>query len=258
MLKISVITAVFNRINSIPLAVDSIRSQSYSNIESIFIDGLSTDGTAEFLKANLRGSDVFMSEPDEGIYDAINKGIRHSSGEIIGLLHSDDVYASDFILAEVASEFADPNLDAVYADAIFVKRGKPNNIVRHYRSDRFSLNSLPWGWMPAHTTIFFRREVFKRFGLYKTDFKIAADIDFVARVFGSENFKSVYVPKVWVKMCTGGVSTSGLRNTILLNREVVRALRENGVRTNIAQIYSKYPLKLIEFLAGVFPGKRKL
>jgi len=198
---------------------------------------------------------VFISERDNGIYDAINKGINLSSGDVIGVLHSDDVFASNSVLSEVAAAFSDPNLDAIYADAIFFKNGKPNTIVRHYRSDRFSLKMLSWGWMPAHTTIFFRRTVFERFGLYKTDYKIAADIDFIARVFSSEHFKSIYLPKVWVKMRTGGVSTGGLRNTILLNREVLRALRENGVKTSMAQILSKYPLKLIEFLSRVFPRK---
>jgi hypothetical protein len=155
----------------------------------------------------------------------------------------------------VVAEFSNPNLDAVYADANFYRHGEPNSVVRRYRSDRFSPETLAWGWMPAHTTIFFRRNVFERFGLYKTDYKIAADIDFVARVFRSQNFRSMYVPKVWVKMRTGGISTGGLRNTILLNSEVLRALRENGIKTNMVQILSKYPLKLIEFLDGVFPSK---
>jgi len=254
-MKISIITAVYNRKDIISKAIDSVRTQTYSNIEHLIIDGASTDGSLEIIKEIMVPGTTLISEPDYGIYDAINKGIKNSTGEVIGLLHSDDIYASNSVLAQVALEFSDPNLDAAYADAIFHGHGKPNNIVRHYRSDRFSLKTLAWGWMPAHTTIFFRRTVFERFGLYKTDYKIAGDIDFVARVFRSENFRSIYVPKVWVKMCTGGISTGGLRNTILLNREVLRALRENGVKTNMAKILSKYPLKLLEYLVGIFPSK---
>lgn len=254
-LKVSIITAVFNRVETISDALVSVQNQSYKNIEHVIVDGGSTDGTINRIQELLRDNYMFISEPDDGIYDAINKGIKCSTGEIIGILHSDDVYASDSILAQVAMEFLNPNLDAVYADANFFRHGKPNTIFRHYRSDRFSLKNLAWGWMPAHTTIFFRRTVFERFGLYKTNYKIAADIDFVARVFRSENFRSIYVPKVWVKMRIGGISTGGLRNTILLNREVLHALRENGVKTNMVKILSKYPLKLLEFLVGVFPKK---
>ena len=254
-MKISIITAVYNRRNTILDAINSVRSQTYSNVEHLIIDGASTDGSLEIIKEAMVPGTTLISEHDHGIYDAINKGIKHSSGDVIGLLHSDDIYASNSVLAQVASEFSDPNLDAAYADAIFYRGSNPDNIIRHYRSDRFSHKTLAWGWMPAHTAIFFRRRVFEKFGVYKTDYKIAADIDFIARVFGSGSFKSVYLPKVWVKMRIGGISTGGLGNTILLNREVLRALRDNGVKTNMVKVLSKYPLKLLEFLCRMFPKK---
>jgi len=247
-MKISVVTAVYNRKNTIKDAIHSIQNQTYLNIEHIIVDGGSTDGTVDILREGIIPSMSFVTEPDNGIYDAINKGIRRSTGEIIGLLHSDDIYASDSVLAQVAAEFSDQKLDAVYADANFFRHGNPANIVRTYRSDRFSAATLAWGWMPAHTTIFFRRRVFERFGLYKTDYKIAADMEFIARVFRSEDFRAKYIKKVWVKMRIGGVSTGGWRNTILLNQEVLRALQENGIKTNILKIFTKYPLKLFEFL----------
>lgn len=256
-MKISIITAVYNRKGTILDTIHSIQSQTYSGIEHLIIDGDSNDGTLEVVKECMSPNMFLVSEPDSGIYDAINKGIIHSTGDVIGLLHSDDMYVSDSVIAQVAMEFSDSNLDAIYADAIFFRDGEPDSITRYFRSDRFSLDTLAWGWLPAHTTIFFRRRVFEQFGLYKTDYKIAADVDFIARVFRSKNFRAKYIPKVWVKMRIGGISTGGWRNTILLNREVLRALRENGIKTNMAQILSKYPLKLLEFLDSRDSKKHK-
>ena len=246
-LKVSIITAVFNRRDTIKNCIDSIQNQTYSDIEHVIIDGGSTDGTIEVVKNSFYSDTIFISEIDNGLYDAINKGIRASTGSIIGLLHSDDVFASEAIVSQVVSEFSDSDLDAVYADANFFKNGDTTKVVRRFRSDRFSLKTLPWGWMPAHTTIFFRRSVFERFGVYRHDYKIAADMDFVARVFSSQNFKSKYIQDVWINMAIGGVSTGGVRNTLMLNREVLRALRENGIQTNIIKLLSKYPLKILEY-----------
>ena len=246
-MKVSIITAVFNRRDTIKNCIDSIQNQTYSDIEHVIIDGGSTDGTIEVIENSTYSDTIFISEHDNGLYDAINKGIRTSTGSIIGLLHSDDVFASEAIVSQVVSEFSDSDLDAVYADANFFKNGDATNIVRRFRSDRFSLKTLSWGWMPAHTTIFLHRRVFERFGVYKHDYKIAADMDFVARVFSSKDFKSKYIQEVWINMAIGGVSTGGIRNTLMLNREVLRALRENGIQTNIIKLLSKYPLKILEY-----------
>ena len=246
-MKVSIITAVFNRKDTIQNCIHSIQSQKYPDIEHVIVDGGSTDGTIEAVKSSSYTGGLFLSEPDNGLYDAINKGIRISSGSVIGLLHSDDVFSSETVISQVVSEFSDPYLDAVYADAIFFKSSNPNKIIRRYRSDRFSLKTLPWGWMPAHTTIFFHRRVFERFGVYNNDYKIASDMDFIARVFNSKDFKSKYIPRIWVNMSIGGVSTGGIRNTIILNKEVLRALRDNGIQTNIIKLLSKYPLKIFEY-----------
>lgn len=251
-MKISVITATYNRKNTILKAIKSIRSQTYPNVEHLIIDGASTDGSLEVIKEYITSETVLISEPDFGIYDALNKGIMRSTGDIIGVLHSDDIYASNHVLEKVAAEFSDVNLDAVFADAEFFSNGDPDNIVRRYRSNRFNKKKLSWGWMPAHTTIFFRRRVFDLFGLYKTDYKIAADMDYVARVFTSKGFRSIYVPSVWVKMQIGGASTGGIRSTILLNREVLRALRENGIKTSLVKILLRYFVKIFEFSVGNF------
>ncbi len=246
-LKVSIITCVYNRESTILDSICSVNSQTYPSIEHILIDGGSTDATLEIVQKHFNSRMVLASESDFGIYDAINKGILKSTGDIVGLLHSDDTYASNYTIAEIAQEFSNPELDVVYGDVAFFRHGKDKKIHRHYRSDRFSPQMLSRGWMPAHTGLFVRRRIFEKYGLYKTNYKIAADMDFVARIFKLGNLQAKYIPKILVHMRTGGVSTGGLKNTILLNREVLRALRENGINTNIFKILSKYPLKFIEF-----------
>ena len=247
-MKISVITVVHNRESTIADSMQSIKSQLYQNIEHIVIDGASTDDTLAIVEKNKSSHMVLISEKDDGIYDAINKGILHSTGDVIGLLHSDDVYSSDSILGEIALEFTNPDLDMIYGDSIYVSTKNSNKIIRRFRSKRFSKAALSWGWMPAHTTVFFRRRVFEEYGLYKTDYKIAADIEFIARVFNRGSIRFKYLPKILVVMSMGGVSTASWKNTVLLNKEVVHALRSNGISTNLAKILLKYPFKILEFL----------
>jgi glycosyltransferase involved in cell wall biosynthesis len=247
-MKISVITAVYNRASTIARTIDSVASQSYSDVEHIIINGSSSDGTLDVIEQNRNPRMVVHSEPDKGIYDALNKGIERATGDVIGVLHSDDLFAGPGVLTKVAQLFDDQSLDAVYADAAFFNPGKLGKLVRRYDSSRFAPEKIARGWMPAHTTLFLRRGVFERFGLYRIDYKIAADFEFVARTFGSGALKAVYVPEVWVQMQMGGVSTGGLQSKILMNREVMRACRENNIRTSYAKILSKYPMKLFDYL----------
>lgn len=247
-MKISIITAVYNRVDTIERAVRSVRSQSYPQIEHIVIDGGSTDGTVERLKACLANGAILVSEPDRGMYDAINKGLRLATGEVIGLLHSDDFFADNGVLSEVAGHFQDETIDAVYGDAAFFSKEAPGRILRRYSSARFRPSRLGWGWMPAHTTLFLRSEVYRQAGEYRVDYAIAADFEFVCRVFGDGQLHASYLPKVLVKMQTGGLSTGGWRSTLTLNREVMRACRENRIQTNWLKLMSKYPLKALEFM----------
>jgi glycosyltransferase involved in cell wall biosynthesis len=246
--NISIITAVFNRSSTIVQAVKSVQQQTYPEIEHVVIDGASTDGTLQLLHECLHDDAILVSELDCGMYDAINKGIVRSSGEIIGLMHSDDVYANKHVLADVADIFADPEIDAVYGDVAFFRPSTPGKLVRRYRSDLFNPERLAWGWVPAHTALFLRRRVFEQYGFYKINYKIASDYEFMARIFRSKVIRSKYLPNVLVHMRIGGVSTGGWRNTVLLNQEVLRACRENGIKTNMLKILSKYPLKIMEFL----------
>jgi len=186
------------------------------------------------------------SGPDDGIYDALNKGIAMARGDIVGLLHSDDYFADDSVLAQVAEAFGDPDLDVVYADAAFFTPSAPSKITRRFRSKRFAPDMIARGWMPAHPTMFIRKRVFDEFGLYKTHYKIAGDFEFVARIFRSGQVRARYVNRIWVMMQSGGASTAGLKAKWILNTEVIRGCRENGIKTNLAQVLMKYPAKFLE------------
>lgn len=247
-MKISIITVTFNAVETVADTLQSVAAQTYGDIEHIVIDGASTDGTQKLVIRHASAISRFVSEPDNGIYDAMNKGLGLATGEIIGFLNADDVYASNDVLQRVAELMAHNELDAVFGDAEFVNPARPARSVRRYRSDRFRPDRIAWGWMPAHPTLFLRRAVYERFGIFRTDYRIAGDFELIARIFHDGTLKYRHVPKVWVRMRMGGISTGGWRNSVLLNREVLRACRENHISTSLPKILSKYPAKLLEFL----------
>lgn len=245
-MKISIITAVYNRADTIERAICSVKSQDYPEVEHIVIDGGSTDGTLERLRASMENNAILVSEPDRGMYDAINKGLNLATGDVVGLLHSDDFFPGNDVLSKIAECFRDESMNAIYGDAAFFAPQAPGKIVRRYSSARFTPSRLGWGWMPAHTTLFLRHDVYRKFGGYKLDYRIAADFDFVCRIFREGKLRTHYIPKVLVHMQTGGLSTCGWRSTFTLNREVMRACRENRIRTNWFKLLSKFPLKALE------------
>jgi glycosyltransferase involved in cell wall biosynthesis len=187
-----------------------------------------------------------VSEPDKGIYDAMNKGVAHATGDIVCFLNADDQYAYRNVLSQVVLQMRDQNLDALMGDVGYFHAGNSSRMVRRYRSDRFRTDRLAWGWMPAHPALFLRKEVMQQVGRFKTDYRIAGDFEFIVRVFHGHALRYRHFPEVLVYMQTGGVSTGGWRAKILLNQEVMRACRENGLHTNILKILSKYPAKLLE------------
>lgn len=247
-MKISVVTVSYNAAATIAETLASVAGQTHEDVEHIVIDGGSTDGTHEVIARHGAHVARFVSEPDRGIYDAMNKGVALASGEVIGFLNADDRYAHARVLTTVAAAIEAEDLDAVYGDVAFFQPDAPLSPVRRYRSSRFSPARLAWGWMPAHPALFMRRRVFQRVGPFRTDYRIAGDYEFVARAFRSGQLCYRHLPEVVVHMRVGGVSTGGLRNTLLLNREVLRACRENGIRTNALMILSKYPMKMLEYL----------
>jgi glycosyltransferase involved in cell wall biosynthesis len=189
-----------------------------------------------------------VSEPDHGIYDAMNKGLAEAQGEIVCFLNADDHYATPQVLSRVATQMQARNLDALMGDVGFFHEGFPERVVRRYRSDRFSPERLAWGWMPAHPALFLHKRVIRRVGRFRTDYRIAGDFEFIVRAFYGHVLRYEYVPEVLVHMQTGGASTGGWRSKVLLNQEVLRACRENGLQTNMLKILSKYPAKLLEII----------
>jgi glycosyltransferase involved in cell wall biosynthesis len=229
--RISIITATFNSVTTLADSLASIEQQSYDRIESLVIDGGSTDGTQALIAHRFgRLVNHLVSEPDRGIYDALNKGILAASGDIVGLLHSDDVLASAGTLETVAKVFHDnPAVEAVYGDLVYVRREAPDTLVRLWRSRPFAPKLLQRGWMPPHPTLYLRRSVFDRVGLFDTRYKIAADYEHVLRVFSKPGLVSHYLPQVMVKMKIGGASNKSLANLMQKSREDYRAMQSHGM-----------------------------
>ncbi len=247
-MKISIITVVYNRANTISRAIQSVRGQGYSSIEHIIIDGGSSDGTLEKIHASKSEDAILVSERDAGIYDAINKGLGLATGDVIGFLHSDDVFSDDRVLFEICEQFIDAAVDAVYGDVSFFSPRDPGKVVRRYRSSRFKPSLLGWGWMPAHTALFLRKKIYDRFGVYRTDYSIASDFEFICRIFHGGDLQARYLPRVLVNMQKGGLSTAGLSSTLLINIEMVRACRENNIQTSWLKMLSRFFVKIFEFV----------
>ena len=245
---ISVITVCYNSAPSLARALQSVADQDWPSIEHIVIDGGSTDGTDATIERFRHRLAHVVSEPDGGIYDAMNKGLDRARGSIVCFLNADDHYAHPQVLSRVASMMQEFGLDALMGDVGFFTEKNPSGIVRRYRSDRFDPGRLAWGWMPAHPALFLNRAVVQRVGYFKTDYRIAGDFEYIVRAFHGCNLRYQHLPEMLVLMQNGGASTNGWRSKILLNREVLRACRENGLRTNMLKILAKYPLKVLELL----------
>jgi glycosyltransferase len=228
-MKISIITVTFACAETVGDCLASVAAQSYAGREHILIDGASTDGTLAVLEAHRSALAVLVSEPDGGIYDALNKGIALATGDIVGFLHADDLYADGDVLARVAEAFADPAVEAVYGDLVYVAKEDTGRVIRHWRSGAYSRNRLAWGWMPPHPTLYLRRSVYQRLGLFNTRYRIAADYDLMLRVLSGMTGRVVYVPEVLVRMRVGGASNRSLRHVVRKSWEDYRALRANRV-----------------------------
>jgi glycosyltransferase involved in cell wall biosynthesis len=248
--KISVVTVTRNSAASLPAALRSVALQSFSDVEHIVIDGASTDNTSEVMSLDGGHVNRFISEPDLGIYDAMNKGLGLVTGDVVGFLNADDRYADPQVLEHVVEMMEAENLDIVFGDVAFFRGDDTGVIIRRYRSDRFQPSLLSWGWMPAHPAFFMRREIYERIGGFKTDYKIAGDFEMMIRIFQNHNLKFKHIPAVLVLMRIGGVSNAGWKNMCTLNTEVLRACRQNNISTNIFKILSKYPLKLLEYVTN--------
>jgi glycosyltransferase involved in cell wall biosynthesis len=246
-MKVSIITVVRNRVDSIRNTIQSVLSQDYTNIEYLVIDGNSTDGTIDVINAYSSKIDVFLSENDNSIYEALNKGIKHAKGDIIGVLHADDVFSNNSVISNVVDSFnSDLNTSLLYGDADYVN--SKNIIVRHYSSKFFRPFMFYFGFQPAHTASFIRKTCYEAVGNYREDLKIAGDFELLLRVMSINKFKFKYLPLTMVNMRIGGISSSGISSVIRLNREVIFSLKSNNLFASIILVYSKYIFKIWSFL----------
>lgn len=251
MLKVSIITTTFNSGKTVGDTLQSVLNQTYSNIEYWIVDGQSKDNTMDVVRSfeeAFGGRLHYISEKDKGIYDAMNKGIRSATGDIVGILNSDDYFTADDVVENVVKALeADASLDAVYADVHFINPDNPDRVVRYYSSSVFRPSLLRFGFMPAHPTFYARREVYEKHGLYSLDYRIASDYDMMVRLFYRNGIKSKYINKDFVTMRVGGMSTKNVSHRLLINKEDVKACRRYGLKTNRLLICMKYLYKIFEF-----------
>jgi len=241
-MKISVVTAIMNGRDTLPDMLESLREQTHQDVEHVVQDGGSTDGSLDYLR--LQGLDgmALESGTDTGIYDAINQGIRRASGDIIGLLHADDRLATPNVLESVAKAFEDPSIEGVYGDLQYVARDNSDRVIRHWKAGDFAMAKLKRGWMPPHPTLYLRREVFERVGLYDTSFHIAGDYEAMLRFLTAGSVRLAYLPQVMVQMKMGGVSNKSFAHLIRKSREDYRAIKRHnigGITTLITKNVSK-------------------
>lgn len=243
-MKISIITAVYNARGTVGDAIESILAQSYPDIEMVVIDGASTDGTLSALEAYKARLGVLISEPDKGIYDALNKGIAHASGDVIGFLHADDVLASEDSVRRIADAFSDPSTDAVYGDLVYVQKRDCGKVVRYWRAGEYLRPRLKTGWMPPHPTFYVRRSVYDQMGSFDPSFRLAADYDCMLRFLWQGAITCRYIPEVLVKMRVGGASNRSIANILRKSAEDYQAIRRNkvgGLYTLVWKNVSKIP-----------------
>jgi len=231
-MKISVVTVCRNSAATIGATLQSVAQQAYPQVEHVVVDGLSVDDTMAIVNARKRAGSVVVSEADNGIYDAMNKGIALARGDVIGFLNSDDVYADTGVLRAVAEVFSDPSVDICYADLIYVDRNDIDKSVRWWQSGPFTPGKFGRGWVPPHPTFFARRQVYEKCGGFDTQFRLAADFELMARVMERYHVRSRYIPRVLVKMRLGGVTNRNFRNIFRQNLEIRGALKKNGLNYN--------------------------
>lgn len=247
---ISIITATFNSAKTLKDTIQSVLRQTNKDFEYLIIDGGSTDETIDIVKSyesEFSGRLKWVSEKDQGIYDAMNKGIKMASGDVVGILNSDDYFTSDDILQTVDNAFKSHEIDAIYGDIHFIRDGNPQKCVRYYSSRMFRPFWLRFGFMPAHPSFYCKREVFEKTGLYSLDYKIGADYEMMVRLFKKYRIMSQYINKDFVTMRTGGASNNNVRSRITLINEDVKACKENGVYTNSLFVMLKFMYKIFEF-----------
>jgi glycosyltransferase involved in cell wall biosynthesis len=247
-MKISIITVCYNAAPFIRTCIESVLAQDHPDIEYVIVDGLSKDGTQDIVRSYGSRISRFVSEKDQGLYDAMNKGIALCSGEVIGILNADDLYDSPQVLSKVAALFEESGADTVFANLVYVEEGDLERVVRYFPGKGFHPGWFAWGKMPPHPTFFVRRELYERYGVFDTRFRICADFDLMLRFLHVHKASYAWLPLTTTRMRTGGSSTQGLKSTLTINREMLASCRKHGVRSSLPQIYAKYFGKIFQLI----------
>lgn len=249
-MKVSVITAVRNGAETLRGCIESVQKQTIPS-EHIIIDGASTDGTFDIIAQYRSSIAKVISEPDKGIYDGLNKGIRLASGDVIGLLHGDDFYAHDKVLESVVRVFEEQNVDSCYGDLLYVDKNDTDKVIRYWRASGYQPGKFKYGWMPPHPTFFVRREIYEKYGLFNTAFRIAADYELMLRFLEKCRISTYYISEVLIKMRLGGTSNKSLKNLFTKSSEDYKAWKVNnlngGLHTILLKNFSKIPQFFIKW-----------
>lgn len=240
-MKVSIITATYNSEKTIQRTINSVIHQDYENIEHIVIDGGSTDNTLKIIQKHKDSISMFVTEKDNGIYDALNKGIKLATGDIIGFLNSDDVYYNKHVISKIVNIFEKKKTDLIYGNLVYqTKENSSNKIIRYWKSNTFENSYLKYGWMPPHPTLYCTKEVYNKYGLYNDSYKIAADYDFILRVFKETALIKTYIPTVLVKMDIGGISNKSLVNIYKKTIEDYKAIKKNRIGGIVTLLFKNF------------------
>lgn len=248
-MKVSIITVVRNNVATINDAINSVIGQTYKNIEYIVVDGASTDGTVSVVQSYTNKIDKFITEKDHGLYDAMNKGITLATGDIIGILNSDDMYFDKNVIESIVNTFREKKTDSVFGDLHYVDKNNTDKVMRYWKTSNFRPGSFAKGWHPPHPSFFVKKEVYEKYGLYDLELSISADFDLMLRLLEKHQISSVHLPKILVKMRTGGQSNNNLKNIITSNKSILRSFSKNKIRVNKwLYLFNRLMPKLIQII----------
>lgn len=247
-MKVSIITVTYNSDKTLQDTLDSVRKQSYDNLEYIIIDGNSSDKTVDIIKKNSDIISKWVSEPDKGLYDAMNKGIKMATGDIVGIINSDDFYLDENVISDIVHEFKNNKVDSVHAELYYVDQFDTNRIVRHWKTGDHSLGAFQKGWHPAHPTLFLKREIYEKYGHFNLQFKLAADFELMCRFFEKHKITSIYLNRPLIKMRLGGATSKNLKNIINQNKECYRAFKINNIPVSPFYVINRILPKLKQYL----------